>query len=73
MAFSAKRAELVAEIAELHRLQVGADRKADLGGWTRQSEAWHEMRAARISLLRLQVAALDEGELGLIRGAPRSF
>lgn len=73
MAFSAKRAELIAELAELRRLQMGANRKADLGGWTRQSEAWHEMRAARISLLRLELAALDKSEPGVIRGAPRSF
>jgi|HubBroStandDraft_2_1064218.scaffolds.fasta_scaffold1842118_1 hypothetical protein len=55
MAFSAKRAELIAELAELRRLQMGANRKADLGGWT---------RAARISLLRLELAALDKSEPG---------
>jgi hypothetical protein len=59
MAFNAKHAELIAEIAALHRLQMGANRRAALGGWTRQSEAWHEMRAARIALLHLQLAALD--------------
>jgi len=50
MAFSAKRVELIAEIAELHRLQMGANQKAALGGWTRQSEAWYERREARISV-----------------------
>lgn len=59
MAFSAKRAELIAEIAELHRLQSGANQKATLGGWTRQSEAWSEMRAARIAALRRELEALD--------------
>jgi hypothetical protein len=59
MAFGAKRAELIAEIAELHRLQMGPKRKATLGGWTRQAEAWHKMRAARVAALRRELEALD--------------
>jgi hypothetical protein len=59
MAFSAKRAEQIAEIAELHRLQSGANQKATLGGWTQQSEAWYEMRAGHIAALRRELEVLD--------------
>jgi len=59
MAFNAKRAELIAEISELHRLQMGANHTATLGGWTRQSEAWYEMRDARIAALRRELEALE--------------
>lgn len=59
MAFNAKRAELIAEISELHRLQMGANHTATLGGWTRQSEAWYEIRDARIDALRRELEALE--------------
>jgi hypothetical protein len=59
MAFSAKRAGLITEIAELNRLQMGAKLRAALGGWTRQAEAWHEMRGARIADLRRELEALE--------------
>ena len=62
MAFNATRTELIAEISELHRLQRGADHTATLGGWTRQSEAWYEMRDARIAVLRLELEALQEAD-----------
>jgi len=62
MAFNATRTELIAEISELHKLQRGADHTATLGGWTRQSEAWYEMRAARIAVLRLGLEALQEAD-----------
>jgi hypothetical protein len=62
MAFSAKRAELIEEIAELHRLQMGANQKAALSGWTRHSEAWHEMRAARISALHRELEVLKKAD-----------
>jgi len=62
MAFSANRVELIAEISELHKLQRGADHTATLGGWTRQSEAWYEMRDARIAVLRLELEALQEAD-----------
>jgi len=58
MAFNATRTELIAEISELHKLQRGADHTATLGGWTRQSEAWYEMRDARIAALRRELEAL---------------
>jgi hypothetical protein len=59
MAFSAKRAEITAAIAELQRFQRGSNHSAALGGWTRQSEAWYEMRAARIAALRRELEALE--------------
>jgi len=65
MAFSAKRVELIAEIAELHRLQMGANQKAALGGWTRQSEAWYERREARIAALRRELEALREADAAI--------
>ena len=58
MAFNAKRAELIAEISELHRLQMGTNHTATLGGWTRQSEAWYEIRDARIAALRRELEVL---------------
>jgi len=65
MAFNAKRAELVAEISELHRLQMGANHTATLGGWTRQSEAWYEMRDARIAALRRELEALEGTDVAI--------
>jgi len=65
MAFSAKRVELIAEIAELHRLQMGANQKAALGGWTRQSEAWYERREVRIAALRRELEALREADAAI--------
>jgi hypothetical protein len=63
MAFSANRVELIAEISELHRLQSGANHTATLGGWTRQSEAWYEIREARIAALRRELEALREADV----------
>jgi hypothetical protein len=65
MAFNAKRAELIAEISELHRLQMGANHTATLGGWTRQSEAWYEMRDARIAALRRELEALEGTDVAI--------
>ena len=65
MAFSANRVELIAEISELHRLQTGANHTAALGGWTRQSEAWYEMRDARIAALRRELEALQEADAAI--------
>jgi hypothetical protein len=62
MAFSTKREELLAEIAEMRRLQSGANQKASLEGWTRQSEGWYEMRDARISVLQRKLEALEQGD-----------
>jgi hypothetical protein len=60
MAFSAKRKELLAEIAEIRRLQMESNREATFGGWTRQAEAAHEMRADRIAALGRELAVLGE-------------
>ena len=60
MASNSTRAKVIAEIAELQRLQRGSNHSAALGGWTRQSEAWFEMRAARIAALRRELEPLDE-------------
>jgi hypothetical protein len=62
MAFSAKRTELIKEIDELHKLQSGANQKASLEGWTRQSEGWYEMRDARISALQRKLEALEQAD-----------
>lgn len=51
MAFEAKRAEIIAAIAELHRLQTDAIRQATFGGWTHELEEAHDMRCARIAAL----------------------
>jgi L-arabinose isomerase len=60
MAFSAKRKELLAEIAEIRRLQMESNREATFGGWTRQAEAAQEMRADRIAALGRELAVLGE-------------
>lgn len=60
MAFNSKREELLAEIAEMRRLQSGANQKASVEGWTRQSEGWYEMRDARISALQRKLDALEQ-------------
>jgi len=65
MAFNATRVELIAEISELHRLQRGANHTATLGGWTRQSEAWYEMRDARIAALRRELKTLQEADAAI--------
>ena len=60
MASYSRRAKVITEIAELQRLQRGSNHSAALGGWTRQSEAWYEMRATRIAALRRELEALDQ-------------
>jgi hypothetical protein len=60
MAFSAKRKELLAEIAEIRRLQMESNREATFGGWTRQAEAAQELRADRIAALGRELAVLGE-------------
>ena len=65
MAFTATRTELIAEISELHRLQSGANHTATLGGWTRQSEAWYEIRGVRIATLRRELEALQEADAAI--------
>ena len=44
---------------------MGANQKAALGGWTRQSEAWYERREARIAALRRELEALREADAAI--------
>lgn len=62
MAFSVKRAEITAEIAELHRLQMEATKDATFGGWTRESEVTFDMRADRIAALCRELTVLGGTE-----------
>jgi hypothetical protein len=52
------RAELEAEVAELHKLQMESNRQATFGGWTREAEDEHHRRADCIAALYRQLAAL---------------
>ena len=56
---SRSREELQAEIAELSRLQRESNREALFGGWTRESEAAHELRADRLAALLRELAVLQ--------------
>jgi hypothetical protein len=58
MAPSKTRAELEAEVAELHRLQIESNRQATFGGWTREAEEAHQMRSDRIAALYREMDAL---------------
>ena len=60
MASGKTRAELQAEVVELHKLQIESNRQATFGGWTREAEEEHQRRSDRISALYRQLAALDE-------------
>lgn len=59
MAFDSKRAELTTAISELHRLQMESMKDATFGGWTRESEAAYEIRAARIAALLRELAVIE--------------
>jgi hypothetical protein len=48
MAFDPRRAKLVAEIAELQRLQMKSIATATFGGWTSEQVAAHDKRADRL-------------------------
>jgi hypothetical protein len=60
MAPDKTRAELEAEVAELHKLQMESNRQATFGGWTRETEEAHQIRSDRIGALYRQLAGLDE-------------
>jgi hypothetical protein len=60
MAPNKTRAELEAEIEELHRLHIESNREATFGGWTRDAEDEHHRRADHIAALYRQLAALQE-------------
>ena len=57
MAPDKTRAEIEAEIKELHRLHMESNRQATFGGWTRQAEDEHSGRADRIRALYRQLDA----------------
>jgi len=61
MADFLERARLVSEITELRKQQSGS---------TGDDRITRQMRDALINSLRQELAALDDGEPGLIRGAP---
>ncbi len=59
MADQLERALLVAEISVLQKQHSEAHINAIYLGWTREGEVQRRERDARISSLRLQLAALD--------------
>jgi hypothetical protein len=60
MASSKTRAELQAEVIELHKLQIESNRQATFGGWTREAEEEHQRRSAHIRALYRRLEALDQ-------------
>jgi hypothetical protein len=62
MADFLERARLVSKITELRKQQSGS---------TGDERITRQMRDSLIGSLRQELAALDDGEPGLIRGAPR--
>jgi hypothetical protein len=58
MAPNKTRAEIEAEIDELHRLHIESNRQATFSGWTREAEDTHHRRADRIGALYRQLSAL---------------
>jgi len=60
MADQLERALLVAEIGVLQKQHSEAHINAVYLGWTREGETERRKRDARISSLRIQLAALDE-------------
>lgn len=73
MADYLQRARLVAEITELRKQQSEAhirDIYNIYASSTADERVVRQRRDARIASLRLELAALDDGEPGLIRGAP---
>jgi hypothetical protein len=71
MADYLERARLVAEITELRRQQTEAHIRDIYVGVKGDERITRQRRDALIGSLRLQLLALDDGQPGLIRGAPR--
>jgi hypothetical protein len=59
MADSTDRKQLIAEIDELLKQQSESTADAIYLGWTREGEAEYTRRADHITLLRVQLAALE--------------
>jgi hypothetical protein len=53
------RAELVTELAELHRTQLKSLTDATYVGWTREQLVAQQKRSDRISILQRELNALD--------------
>lgn len=60
MAPDPKRAKLIAEIAELQRLQMESLASATFGGWTTAQVAAHDKRAEHLERLVRDLEALDQ-------------
>jgi hypothetical protein len=71
MADYLERARLVSEITELRKQQSEAHIRDIYVGLKGDERVTRQRRDALISSLRLELLALDDGEPGLIRGAPR--
>jgi len=54
------RAELLAEITELRRMQSEDQAEATFGCWTREQEVAHQERADRLERLVRELDTLDE-------------
>jgi hypothetical protein len=59
MAFNSSRAELVAELTELHKLQLKSIADATYLGWTREETVEHQKRSDHIAVLQRELSALD--------------
>ena len=55
-----RRAELVAELAKLHDLQMELITNATFAGWTAEQNVEHEKRSERILALSSELNALTE-------------
>ena len=64
MASNASRAQFVAELAQLHRLQLKSVAAATFVGWTHEQEVAHWERSDRISVLQRELDAL--GDFGIV-------
>ena len=60
MASDPKRAKLIAEIAELQKLQMESIASATFGGWTTAQVAAHDKRAERLGRLVRDLDALEQ-------------
>ena len=72
MADFLERSRLVSKITELRKQQSEAQIRDVYVGLKGDERATRQRRDALIGSLRLELLALDDGEPGLIRGAPRA-
>jgi hypothetical protein len=72
MADYLERARLVSEITELRKQQSEAHIRDIYVGSTGDERVTRQRSDALIGSLRLELLALDDGEPGLIRGAPKA-